>query len=45
MMIYSVKFYREMLADESVEGLETYWRSISKRAAFEATEAADKNVG
>ena len=45
MMIYCVNFYREMLDDEPVEGLETYWRSISKRAAFEATEAADESVG
>ena len=44
-MIYSIKFYREMIEDDSLTELNHYWDLISKRPAFEATERSDQSVG
>ena len=44
MMIYTLRLYRETVETELPGALSTYWDRISKRPAFERTEAADASI-
>jgi glutathione S-transferase len=44
MMFYTLRLYRETVEAELPGALSTYWSRISKRPAFERTEAADASL-